>query len=334
MKVNIYADHLAYTLEVGESVYTLGMKFIKKPNENMLPMASAKVNGNTRLMYETSDLEPLQDLKGRVATSDLAIALKSLIDSIKRIEDNDFLKINSIDINYQRLFYDKKTNHIRYAVLPVNYDPELHDGMPWSTSFKNTILIILGDVFRDRVEIYSEMYYQIMGDTMTDHDVIEYLSNYDFNIRAAAPSIQNRKQQMPAGGMATQMAGVQTVASQTASSQTAVSDSGRMPIFAALDSGLILEHRGRFGSIVFNVNQPKFVLGSSKTVDGPILTDSAVSRKHCTVYMEDGNYLVEDMGSTNGTRINGYALSPGTRYMIKTGDILSVADVDFAVSTH
>ena len=123
MKVNIYADHLAYTLEVGESVYTLGMKFIKKPNENMLPMASAKVNGNTRLMYETSDLEPFQDLKGRVATSDLAIALKSLIDSIKRIEENDFLKINSIDINYQRLFYDKKTNHIRYVVLPVNIWP-------------------------------------------------------------------------------------------------------------------------------------------------------------------------------------------------------------------
>lgn len=49
--------------------------------------------------------------------------------------------------------------------------------------------------------------------------------------------------------------------------------------------------------------------------------EAKVSRRHARIKMIDGNYVVEDLGSTNGTYVNrGRRLLPGMPQIINDGD--------------
>lgn len=58
------------------------------------------------------------------------------------------------------------------------------------------------------------------------------------------------------------------------------------------------------------------------------LHSTRVSRHHCCLSELGGELLVRDLGSTNGTRINGHRVSAGR---LRPGDELCVADVRFRV---
>jgi pSer/pThr/pTyr-binding forkhead associated (FHA) protein len=51
-----------------------------------------------------------------------------------------------------------------------------------------------------------------------------------------------------------------------------------------------------------------------------------VSRRHCFLSEEGGELVVRDLGSTNGTRINGRPVNSGR---LKPGDELSIAHVRY-----
>jgi pSer/pThr/pTyr-binding forkhead associated (FHA) protein len=52
---------------------------------------------------------------------------------------------------------------------------------------------------------------------------------------------------------------------------------------------------------------------------------NGVSRHHATITRHEGALYIEDMGSTNGTRINGFQLTPRRKYRLRDGD-----EVEFA----
>ncbi len=49
---------------------------------------------------------------------------------------------------------------------------------------------------------------------------------------------------------------------------------------------------------------------------------NGVSRRHAVVTYEDGALYLEDLNSTNGTRINGFQLTPEKAYRLRDGDEL------------
>jgi FHA domain len=53
--------------------------------------------------------------------------------------------------------------------------------------------------------------------------------------------------------------------------------------------------------------------------------EAKVSRRHARISLRDGNYAIEDVGSTNGTFVNrGHRLVPGHRHPLKDGDEIIV----------
>jgi predicted component of type VI protein secretion system len=54
-----------------------------------------------------------------------------------------------------------------------------------------------------------------------------------------------------------------------------------------------------------------------------------VSRRHCALSLRDGRVWVEDLGSRNGTRLNGQPLA--TPRPLEDGDQLEVAHLPFRV---
>ena len=53
--------------------------------------------------------------------------------------------------------------------------------------------------------------------------------------------------------------------------------------------------------------------------------EAKVSRRHARILVQDGQYFLEDQGSTNGTFVNrGRRLDPGKRHPLKDGDEIIV----------
>jgi len=50
-----------------------------------------------------------------------------------------------------------------------------------------------------------------------------------------------------------------------------------------------------------------------------------ISRQHITVSYENGQYYIEDRGSTNGTRLNGTSIKGTGRHALKDGDTIDLA---------
>lgn len=61
------------------------------------------------------------------------------------------------------------------------------------------------------------------------------------------------------------------------------------------------------------------------------LIDGKISRRHAQVTNTDGVLALEDLGSSNGTKLNGTALAAGEKQALKGGDRISFAGVELAV---
>ncbi|MEW8955810.1 FHA domain-containing protein [Clostridium sp.] len=62
--------------------------------------------------------------------------------------------------------------------------------------------------------------------------------------------------------------------------------------------------------------------------------NSYISRKHAKLTYMRGGYLIEDLGSSNGTKVNGLKLYKNTSVHIKGGDTITLADIEFEVKYH
>jgi pSer/pThr/pTyr-binding forkhead associated (FHA) protein len=78
----------------------------------------------------------------------------------------------------------------------------------------------------------------------------------------------------------------------------------------------------------FTIQRFPCVVGRHSTCDRR-LNDPEISRRHCTFWLREGRVWVEDLGSLNGTRLNGKPLE-GTQPLAE-GDLLDVGPFSFRV---
>lgn len=75
--------------------------------------------------------------------------------------------------------------------------------------------------------------------------------------------------------------------------------------------------------------QQTFTIGRSPDCDLAI-PDKTVSRQHAELRQADGEWVLADLGSTNGTRVNGWRA--GTGFAIRPGDRVAFGRAVFLIS--
>jgi transcriptional regulator with GAF, ATPase, and Fis domain len=83
-----------------------------------------------------------------------------------------------------------------------------------------------------------------------------------------------------------------------------------------LGGGGAAEHPLRVGELI---------LGRADEADVRI-EDASISRRHARLVVAEGRLEIEDLGSSNGTRVRGRALEPGERAEITIGDGIELGD--------
>jgi len=87
-----------------------------------------------------------------------------------------------------------------------------------------------------------------------------------------------------------------------------------VPCFVSLD-----------GNADFRLDDALILVGRCRACE-VCIEWSRVSRRHCCLACGHGEVLVLDLGSTNGTRINGRRVEKG---VLRPGDVLSIAHLRF-----
>lgn len=86
---------------------------------------------------------------------------------------------------------------------------------------------------------------------------------------------------------------------------------------------LLVVERGPVSSLRFALQQDQVTIGRSAGNE-LVLADAEVSRRHARVLRRADGYAVEDIGSTNGTFVNGQRISHLT--LLQDGDTIDLGD--------
>jgi hypothetical protein len=88
-------------------------------------------------------------------------------------------------------------------------------------------------------------------------------------------------------------------------------------------------HRPHVPILALPTTDDPVTLGRSRNCDC-VLADPSVSRRHAELRHEDGRWLLRDLGSRNGTRVNGARLLDETE--VGPGDRVSFGDARFRLA--
>ncbi len=82
------------------------------------------------------------------------------------------------------------------------------------------------------------------------------------------------------------------------------------------------------GGAPITLTEPITVVGRSAKLCDLVLDHTSISKQHCMLVKTDGLVYLRDLGSTNGTRVNGQRVIRGA---LLPGDMLSFAGVTYKV---
>jgi FHA domain len=73
----------------------------------------------------------------------------------------------------------------------------------------------------------------------------------------------------------------------------------------------------------YSLEGDQIVIGRDSS-NGVVINDAEISRKHARLTFQGGKYVLEDLGSTNGTFVNGQRLAGPA--VLKSGDVVSFGE--------
>jgi hypothetical protein len=88
---------------------------------------------------------------------------------------------------------------------------------------------------------------------------------------------------------------------------------------------------GKTFKLVLEPGQDPACIGRASGIAARI-DDPSLSRLHCSISQRvNGDVIISDLGSSNGTALNGKQLGPHRAHLLKPGDVLELGDVKLTV---
>jgi DNA-binding winged helix-turn-helix (wHTH) protein len=88
-----------------------------------------------------------------------------------------------------------------------------------------------------------------------------------------------------------------------------------------MNQAFIMVKKGDAGDAgkIFTISKANTIIGrrTPQYVPDIELNDEVVSRRHLEIVFRDGKYLLQDLGSTNGSMLDGDRIAPGKLYSLK-----------------
>lgn len=291
------SENVSYILKQSDSFFMTGYKVLQsRESRGLVECARLRYNGKIKLVYFSSQYIALPNIIPYLDVIGVKTVLRNLISNILNIKGNGFLKCENLDARPEKIFVDRNTLEVYLIYLPIKTEEREND----RNAFENELRMQLIKLLNSMVNLNGAEMKAILFELSNGSASLEYL--YQF-LKRESGSYPVSREPLQTQAYGDGQGGVQT---------------------------LILESTDK--SHVFEIQQEEYVLGKSAgKVDGLIQGNPAISRTHCKIMKRNQQFFVVDLSSSNGTYVNGRRVDAGEEVLVRTGDRIQIANMEFRV---
>lgn len=293
---------VSFVMESPALLSMTGYKVLRSQDRGrFVPCVRSRINGREKITYLTEGSQTLaSSLEAAQGRSGQRL-LRSFVEAVQLVGENGFLALQSVLVAPDHVYVDAATSECRLVCLPLTR-------------------------------------FSAGGDLETRQDVYDLCAAACTRLFGASSPLAGieRTAEYRSGELGALRDVLARGAHEAVPEQAAFSRPAQRP---AQDPRPAPGARWYLRSARAGV--PDLVICGASTVVGKSSTKSdqvipgnpAISRAHCRLcVLSDGTLTVEDLGSANGTFVNGTRIAPGRAVTLRNADALRLANADFSVA--
>ena len=272
-------------------------KVLKSHADNLIKCNKVTYNGKIKLIYNTQSIKSLRGALPSLDISSFMTVLANLLKSVLEIENNGFLNCDNLDISLDKVYVNPATMEVKLIYIPVLNSKK--DVIAFENEFRTELVKLITCIPAFNCEKMMRICSYLSNGMMNLQQSYEQICN-EISNNSKYSDLPKKVEQVPQPIM-------------------------KQPVlhFYSLTNP---------NEVDFVIDTPEFIIGKNPSqVNGVVSFNVAISRVHCKISYADNRYYLTDLGSANGTYLNHYRLNAMQTCNINNGDIITLANSDFAV---
>lgn len=260
-------------------------------NSGFIKCMKTLYNGKIQFFYMTGNLKNFDSMLASINTETFMAIASNLFASIIEVKNNGFLSCQNIDISFEKIFIDVNTLKVSLVYIPIS--TRVFNNYD---EFENELRTSLIKLINKLPSLSNKKAMQFSIDLSNGTYSLEDLYNLTKGIK------------------------VTSIKQKGKINNDSVNKNMRI---VAINAPMLTE---------ILVDKNEYILGKNPSmVDGVITFNKAISRVHCKITNNDGEFMLIDLNSANGTYVNRVKLLSNQPHPIKSGDVIRLANSDFQI---
>lgn len=288
-----YSTNINYFLETENIFYEVGYKVLRnKENSGFIKCNKVIHNGKIKLVYNTSKYKNLEEVIINSSVDTVITVINKLMRVAISVKDNGFIEYKNIISNLKNIFVDENNLNVYFIYLPI-VNTDRTDKMFIDEIKRNILKVMDFNSYLRGVQVNN-----LRFNLTTNKTLEEILYDMDnTSNKNIVKTIDNKGLMIDSVSKSIALKGINT----------------------PIDINILID-------------KERYLIGSSREyADGVITFNKAISRRHCMILKEMNDYYIVDVGSANGTYLNGVRINKNIKMKIKNGDIIKIANSEFRI---
>ena len=275
-------------------------------------------NGQNAFYYVSNGHKSVASVVQAISGARFLEITRDFLKILITVKKSSFLKEENIVAALTKIFIDPKTRAIKAVYVPV-IEKEPEDGGSYEKEVRSVFANLLKNLPNLKGDRQTEASEILSDESLTMEDVYDKISaiveEEAEDASKSRVSIANIKDTGELSTLQPVMADIP--------GHTGYLAARNMP-------AITLTHlNGKLPEIV--VTNDNFVIGRSSDASDGAVPDASASRIHCKISQVGNKIAVIDLGSANGTFVNGSRLKSGEARYISDNDTLRIGKCDFLI---
>lgn len=288
-----YSTNINYFLETENIFYEVGYKVLRnKENSGFIKCNKVIHNGKIKLVYNTSKYKNLEEVIINSSVDTVITVINKLMRVAISVKDNGFIEYKNIISNLKNIFVDENNLNVYFIYLPI-VNTDRTDKMFIDEIKRNILKVMDFNSYLRGVQVNN-----LRFNLTTNKTLEEILYDMDnTSNKNIVKTIDNKGLMIDSVSKSIALKGINT----------------------PIDINILID-------------KERYLIGSSREyADGVITFNKAISRRHSMILKEMNDYYIVDVGSANGTYLNGVRINKNIKMKIKNGDIIKIANSEFRI---
>ncbi len=298
------SQKISLILNAQEHLDTTGLKVMQYVADDigLIPGFQADYNDQIRVNYNISKYASLSSMLPRITSEQLFGIFDSLENVLRQIYNVGFLQYENISFEAEDIFLDVISYQVYLIYLPVKSQNGHMSQIKFENYFRDAISGMIGRLPADDKLLGLR---QLLGTNMPLEDAFRTIRAGDF-VPVVPEEPEPKEPEQKSGGLFKKLF-------------------GRKPRW-------ILTGTDTPQAVTLVIEGDEYTVGKNpQMVQGVLEFSRTISRRHCKFIQEQGKCFLMDLGSANGTFVNGERLKPEERREVFSGDKIQLANSTFVI---